>query len=155
MMSYRKAYIGVIFLFVLLCNATVVEANEGSKPHHISLFVGSTKIDTEGSGATFGIDYEYRVSRFLGLGVVTEYAQGELDAWTTLAVADMHITDRWIVQAGPGFERAEGHERFVGRIGFLYEFENEGWTFSPQFHYDIHEASENAYVVGFAVGVPF
>lgn len=125
-------------------------------PHHLSVLVGNTDLDNEGSGFTLGFDYEYRVNDVLGLGVVAEYARGDLEAWTYLLVADIHITNQWILQVGPGTEHTDKHDLFVARFGTLYEFEFEGgWTLAPQIHYDYHDGGDDAIVYGVALGMAF
>ncbi|WP_445659599.1 hypothetical protein [Alteromonas mediterranea] len=84
-----------------------------------------------------------------------EYAFGSLDALTALAVADIHLTDQFIIQVGPGYEYTSEHEFFVSRLGALYEFRYSGYTFSPQFHFDYHEGVGSSKVAGLAVGFDF
>jgi hypothetical protein len=124
-------------------------------PHHLSVLLADTRVSNEDRSATFGIDYEYRVSPLIGLGTVVERAFGELDATTILAVADIHIYEGFIMQVGPGFEAAEGERIFVARAGILYEFEYENFTLSPQLHWDYHRRNENAVVVAIALGFAF
>lgn len=50
-------------------------------PNHLSVLLAGTSND-EGTAPTIGLDYEYRVDDFTGLGAVVEYAGDELDAWT-------------------------------------------------------------------------
>ena len=125
-------------------------------PHHLSLLSAGTYVDGEDETAiTFGIDYEYRVSELIGLGVVAERALGELDATTVLAVADIHLWKGLAIQVGPGVEFAEGEEFLIGRLGALYEFEiGNKFTVSPQAHYDASEGKD-AIVFGIAVGRAF
>jgi len=59
------------------------------------------------------------------------------------------------MQIGPGYEFAEEENAVVGRVGFLYEFEWDGFTLSPQLHYDYHVGGEDAFVAGFALGFGF
>jgi hypothetical protein len=54
----------------------------------------------------------------LGLGFVAEYAFEDLDAYTYLLVADLHITNRFIAQIGPGVEFHGSHKMEVARLGF-------------------------------------
>ncbi len=123
-------------------------------PHHFSVLTGAT-IEEEESGPTIGLDYEYRVSDFVGLGGVVEYASEDIDATTVLAVADLHLTHQFILQTGPGFEsRGGGDTEFVYRLGVLYEWEWGGRTLSPQLHYDA-TSGEDAVVLALAVGVCF
>jgi len=102
-----------------------------------------------------GIDYEYRVNQLLGLGGGVEKANGELDAVTTLAVADIHLNNGLIFQLGPGYERRHHENVLVSRIGGLYEFEIENFTIPPQLHWDYHEHGPNAVVAGIALGFAF
>jgi len=122
-------------------------------PHHLSVLLSGT-IEEDESAPSIGLDYEYRTSDFLGLGTVVERAFGEIDATTVLAVADLHITNQWIVQTGPGVDFVEGEEEAVYRLGTLYEFERGGFTVSPQVHYD-WTSGENAVVIGLAFGMGF
>lgn len=135
--------------------AEPVSSHEANGPHHLSVLVGGTTIsEVDETATTIGLDYEYRVSDFVGLGMVAEQAFGRVDATTLLAVADLHLTKSFVVQTGPGIEFVDGEENFVARIGALYEFDlGDGLTFSPQIHYDI--SKEDALVFGAAVGLSF
>lgn len=147
----------------MICSFSCVADESGSHhgidhekhPHHFSVLLANTDMDEHGNGFTLGLDYEYRVSDTLGLGAVVEYAASDLEAWTALAVADIHITPQMIMQVGPGFERTPHHRLFVARIGALYEFEFDGWTLSPQLHFDYHDGGDNAVVYGLAFGKSF
>lgn len=139
------------------CASTAEEA-EGDwreEPHHLSLFTGSTMERDESALAT-GVDYEYRVSDFLGVGAVVERTAGDIDALLVLAAFDLHVTNSFVIQTGPGIDFIDDEEHeFVYRLGMLYEWElGDGYTLSPQVHYD-WSSDEDAYVVGLAVGRAF
>lgn len=129
---------------------------EAEGPHHLSLVVAGTHVpDADETAFSLGIDYEYRVSEALGLGLVAEHAFGPLDSTTLLAVADIHLWKGWALQIGPGVEFAEDEEFFLGRLGTLYEFEiGDSFTLAPQVHYDLSEG-EDAIVFGVGVGRAF
>jgi hypothetical protein len=156
-------YFRLLFLSLLLTATAQSEErshhSEGLFEHgrnHLSLFLGGTDIDSEGQGFTSGLDYEYRVNELLGLGAVVEYAGGEIDAWSFLAVADIHIYEGLVAQVGPGFETTSEEDVFITRFGMLYEFEYEsGFTISPQLHYDFHDGAEDGIVFGIALGFAF
>lgn len=124
------------------------------EPHHISLLVGNTVPDEESTAATIGVDYEYRVSDRTGLGGVVEYAGEDLDAITLLVVADIHLTPQFILQTGPGVEFVHSEQEAVIRLGALYEFLMDGYTVSPQLHYDWTSA-EDSVVLALAIGWGF
>lgn len=149
----------IVLLAVLSCSPFTYAKDAGhhwqSAPHHLSALVGTTYTKDHGNAFTLGIDYEYRVSDFLGVGIVAEYAYEDLDAYTYLLVADLHITHNFIAQIGPGVEFHGSHKMEVVRLGFLYEFEASGFTLSPQLHYDYHRNHKSAVVAGLAIGVSF
>ena len=152
-----------VILFVLLILPNAVRASTANEehhhwqqsPHHLSLLVATTNTDEHGDAFTLGVDYEYRVNDFLGIGLVAEYAFGDIEAFTYLAVADLHITNNFIAQVGPGVEFFDGEEIPVARVGLLYEFELSGLTLSPQLHYDYHHDHDDAIVAGLAIGIAF
>jgi len=128
---------------------------KGHSPHHLSIINGGTTILEDGRTAyTVGIDYEYRYSDLLGFGFVAEQAVGNVDAFTFLAVADIHIWKGLAIQVGPGLEFTEEEDGLVFRSGVLYEFEFfDHWTLSPQAHFDF--AHEDSFVFGIAIGRSF
>lgn len=140
-------------LGILMFPAHASEEVHGA--NHLSVFTGNTDFSEHGSGLTLGIDYEYRVSPLLGLGSVIEYAYGSLDALTVLAVADIHVTEQFIVQVGPGFEHSSEHDFAVTRLGALYEYRYHGYTVSPQLHVDYHFGHSSSVVAGLALGFDF
>ena len=147
---------GALLLVTTMPTKAMAESEAGlHMPYHLSIFLGDTHVSGEGDNPTAGIDFEYRVNQLLGIGTVVEYAGGELSASTALAVADIHLHDGWVMQLGPGFEHRHSEEVFVSRVGFLYEFELDHYTFSPQLHWDYHDGEENALVAGFAFGFSF
>lgn len=143
----------IMSLGMMMFPAHGSEAAHG--PNHLSVFTGNTDFSEHGSGLTLGIDYEYRVSPLLGLGSVVEYAYGSLDALTVLAVADIHLTEQFIVQVGPGFEHSSEHDFTVARLGALYEYRYHGFTVSPQLHVDYHFGHGSSVVTGLAIGFDF
>lgn len=146
-------------LCALFCLPTLGHADSAHHfshaPFHVSSIFGDTYINGKGDNETIGIDLEYRVSEFTGLGMVIEHAFGELNATTVLAVADLHLHDGLIMQIGPGYEFIDSESILVSRVGFIYEFEFEGFTVAPQLHWDWHDGHEDAVVAGIALGFGF
>ena len=153
-----------VYLATVLLGASAYASGVGAKenahhwqstPHHLSALVGTTYTKECDNAFTLGIDYEYRLNDFLGVGFVAEYAYVDLDAYTYLLVADLHITNHFIAQIGPGLEFHGSHKMEVARLGLLYEFEMAGITVSPQLHYDYHRNHKSAVVAGLAIGMSF
>lgn len=159
----------MLLSLVLIEGSAVAQEPQGEReemwvthPNHISVLVADTTEhgDEESQSAfTVGVDYEYRVSRFLGLGAVAERAIDPLSTTTALGVADMHAWRGLAFQTGPGFERLgarEGKEtetKFVYRVGALYEVERGRFTVSPQIHLDVaHNSHSLIFAVAFGFG---
>jgi len=155
-MEYLKLTTTAWLACLMLASACVSvdpEHDWREEPHHFSMLFSGT-IEEEESAPSIGLDYEYRASRFLGLGAVVEEAFEDIDATTVIGVADLHLTNQFIVQTGPGVEFVDDEEEFVYRLGVLYEFERDGYTLSPQIHHD-WTSGEDAFVVGIALGFCF
>ena len=117
-----------VYLATVLLGASAYASGVGAKenahhwqstPHHLSALVGTTYTKECDNAFTLGIDYEYRLNDFLGVGFVAEYAYEDLDAYTYLLVADLHITNHFIAQIGPGLEFHGSHKMEVARLGCL------------------------------------
>jgi hypothetical protein len=148
------------------------EAVWHERPNHISVIFGYTWEDGEEENADaemLGIDYEYRMSEFLGPGALVEHAFDPLSATTALAVVDLHVWRGLAIQTGPGVEfidrrierdgeqereQKEQKELFVYRVGVLYEYEEGNLTISPQLHLDVTRDAESL-IFGIALGFAF
>ena len=77
-----------VYLATVLLGASAYASGVGAKenahhwqstPHHLSALVGTTYTKECDNAFTLGIDYEYRLNDFLGVGFVAEYAYEDLD----------------------------------------------------------------------------
>jgi hypothetical protein len=128
---------------------------EDFKPNGIELFVGATLSDGDGE-ASFGIDYERRISQELGLGLMVEYTDGR--EWVIAIPVSLHITESWKIVFALGAELspdevADKHE-FLQRIGTSYEFGFNGWSLAPELNVDF-AGGERKTVVGVSFGWDF
>lgn len=147
--------------------------------NHLSVFAGGTRLEGD-NFLSFGVEYEYRVNAFLGVGILYEHAGGELEADSVLAAVDLHpFGEGLIIQLGLGREYStvtgelhhgdqatrsdEGRIEsvsvdesvLIGRVGVIYEFELDNLTVAPQVHYDAHAGESNSIVYGVSFGINF
>ncbi|MEL7023052.1 MAG: hypothetical protein AAGL69_04840 [Pseudomonadota bacterium] len=121
--------------------------------HHLSLLLGSTElVDSGATGFTYGFDYEYAISRELGVGFVLERAEGDVSSTALFAVADVHITEPLVVQLGPGFEWGEEEDALAFRLGGYYEFDLGQNTLAATVSYDFADSEDDSIVIGFLIG---
>ncbi len=149
------------------------EVEEGEfHDNTLSLFLGGvTNTETDKNGFALGADYERRLSRLLGVGLVAELTiGGERPRDIILVVPlSLHPVRGWRFIVAPGFEikppgAAEGEEgaesedqvlEAVLRLGASYEFELGRYTIAPAFEVDIVKFEEIVLVYGVAFGIGF
>ena len=100
-------------MFLLLVLPALVQAEEVTdeefKRNGFELFAGGTFTDGE-SNASFGMNYERRLTKTFGLGGIVEYTNGR--EWVYALSFSYRITDAWKVMVAPGFEHEEGENTY-------------------------------------------
>ena len=159
--AFARLSIGLLFCVVpvsptLASDHTPTSSHhKGEHRHHLSFLIGGTSVlQASHTGFTYGIDYEYVLTSRLGVGLIVERAEGDVDATSLFAVADIHVTDALVVQVGPGIEFEGGEEIAVGRFGAYYEFDAGPITISPTVSYDVSE-KDDAIIFGILIGRKF
>jgi hypothetical protein len=95
----------------------------GAGTQAVNVFAGGSDEVGDDDGATFGLDYEYRLAPEWGVGGF-----------------------------GPGVERRHDEWSAIARVGTFYEFPlRGGWVLSPAVFYDFTE-HENLLIYGFNLG---
>ena len=147
------------------------EGEEELRANAVGLFFGgTTNTDTDKSGFAFGADYERRLSRLWGIGLLAELTVGEKrprDFVLGLPLS-LHPIGGLRVILAPGLEikppgaEEEGEsgsdEKDVEglvRLGASYEFEVGRYTIAPEFDVDLVRLEEVVLVYGVALGLGF
>lgn len=127
------------------------ENHDSHEPHStVGIFIGDTNEDRR-NGFTVGLEYEYRVSQLLGLGITAEHVAGEFDTNVFVAPIALH-SGPWKVYAGPGIEDGEEGSEFLMRVGLEYGFHFGEYEISPQVDVDFVDG-EQLFVLGVVVGM--
>jgi len=121
-------------------------------PNSMAVFVGVTHEGSE-SGASLAIEYERRLSKSFGVGVVVERTFGNLDFWL-YAVPFAYHSGRWKFYVAPGVADGKHGSESLLRIGAEYAFDFGDWELSPQINGDFVDDNE-AVVLGFTIGRGF
>jgi hypothetical protein len=74
--------------------------------HHMGLLLGNTQEGHE-NGFTIGADYEYRLTKLVGLGGVAEYIGGDFDSFVLSGLFFIHPYRGLRFVLGPGFENRD------------------------------------------------
>jgi hypothetical protein len=122
--------------------------------HHIAVSLGNTHTEEDEDAFTVGVDYEYRLSSLIGVGVLGEYATGGLDTWVVGVPFALHPGAGWRLVAMPGMEIADDETAFLFRVGAGYEFEIERFTLMPEVNADFVDGETNLFF-GASLGVKF
>ena len=132
--------------------------------HHMALIFGNTQNEGDENGLSAGIDYEYRINSWLGVGGLAEYAGGDFEHLLLIAPLFFHPHKGWLFNFSIGTEihkehgDHEGAERtrdWIVRTGVAYQFPlGERYTIGPEFNVDFSD-EETLFVYGLAIGVGF
>lgn len=124
--------------------------NEEEKKSSLSVFIGGTT-NTDATAFTIGLDYQYRINKLIGVGLVLDYATQEIKSLLLAPAAFLHLWHFEIVVA-PGAEFSGDEVSFVFRTGIGYEFELNRFTISPSLLFDTERNEKESLVYGVAFG---
>lgn len=142
----RPAFVAAL-LALALATARAVHAQEGardpgteegtSRRNSLGLFTGIT-LDDDKASFTLGLDYERRLSRQLGVGVLFDRAFDGERIFLVAPALFWHPVGALRLDAAPGVEVNQGDEdEFVFRIAADYDFElTERWSVAPNVNLD-------------------
>jgi hypothetical protein len=125
--------------------------------HHFAVFVGAGVRDEDHteSGFAGGLDYEYRLTPWLGVGLLAEVGTGDLRNVVLAAPIAVHLWRGLRFVAAPGAEISwDGDGEFAIRRGVGYQFPIAYFTIGPEFNADLVDG-EPTYIVGLSFGVGF
>jgi len=145
-------FILVPYLSAPAC-AEETEHHEEFHPNFLALFIGLTSEERRESGLALGIEYEYRLNRSFGIGVLAEHTFGDVDT-TVYAMPFAYHTGRWKVYVAPGIEDGDLGNESLWRVGAEYAFEVGRWEVSPQLDIDFVDG-DTALVLGVTIGKGF
>jgi hypothetical protein len=132
--------------------------------HHMALLLGNTQSEDGENGLSVGVDYEYRINRWLGIGGLVEYSAGDFEHLLLIAPLFIHPYKGWLLNVSLGAEvhkehgDHEGEKRtrdWIVRTGVAYQFHvGERYSIAPEFNVDFSE-HETLLNYGIAFGVGF
>ncbi len=121
--------------------------------NEISIFVGATT-NEDATAATFGVDYQRRLTKLIGLGVIIDHAGGDIGSTLLGPAIFVHFGNFEFVGA-PVVEFSNGESTLTGRLGFAYEIELTRFSLSPTINLDGERSKEFAIVYGLSFGFGF
>jgi hypothetical protein len=126
--------------------AAEVEEEEEFYRHRVSVFLGGASRpeeheDTE-HGFAGGLEYEFRFSRWGGVGALAEAATGDLRDAVVAGLFYLHPWKGLLFTAGPGAELSSHGSEFLFRLGTGYEFEiARRFSITPNFNAGVDEGA--------------
>lgn len=167
--TFQKGHLLLIvasFLFMVWSPVSVAEeAHEGAAHsfhrHHAALFIGNTQNDGSEHGLSVGMEYEYRINQWLGLGGVLEYAAGDFEHLLIAVPLFIHPYEDWLFSVGAGTEIHKNEEENKRKrdwlirtsVGYQFQF-GEKYSITPAFHVDFSE-HETLFIYGVYIGLGF
>ena len=146
-----------LLLFVAMAaNPDAMAESEGIEHRsRLTLFGGVTQ-DGSDTGASFGLEYEYRIRQLWGIGGLAEYAGGDFDSWVIGVPVFIHPYAGWFVTLVPGVEFEDSESSFLFRAGMGYDFDLwPRWSLSPEINADFVEGGDTKLVYGLSLSYAF
>jgi len=128
------------------------EGEEESR-NEIALFLGLTT-NKDATAGTFGVDYQYRLSGPIGLGLVLDHAAGDIKSTLLAPGLFIHLL-KWEFVIAPGIEFVDSETLFVFRGGIAYTIELSHFSIFPNINIDFERGGEIALVYGLSFGMAF
>ena len=151
--KYRVLMLMIGMVYMMSFNVQAEDQGHHDYPTHaIGAFLGGTDEDKGDTEFTFGGEYEFRVSKHVGVGGIVERTpQGHEGDGVTVALAAMHLhpIGALRITGGIGREMVDDHENeTLFRLGASYDFElANSFAIAPTFNVDFVDGKEN-YVFG-------
>lgn len=127
---------------------------EEDKKNGLAVFLGATS-NKDATVFAIGLDYQYRITKLIGVGAVADYASGSIESFLIGPALFLHA---WHFEftIAPTVEFSGGDTAFPFRFGAAYEFElPKGVSISPAVFFDTERNDESALVYGLAFGFEF
>jgi hypothetical protein len=150
-----------VAVFVLTMPVQAPAAEEKHEEHkeahyhrnHVGLFLGNTHEEGE-NDFTIGLDYEYRFSQYMGIGLLIEYVGEPFREGVGLVPLSIHPYKGFRFVVAPGIKPKKDEEKFIWRLGVGYQFPIGNWTIAPEFNLDFTEGRV-VEVYGVSIGYGF
>jgi hypothetical protein len=121
--------------------------------NHVAIFLGAT-VDEDESAFTLGADYERRFSKRFGIGVLADYASGDVRAYVVALPVFLHVTERLKFFVAAGVEDSSHGTESLVKLGVDYGFKVGGLIVAPVFTVDFVDRQE-ILVFGLNIGRSF
>ena len=128
--------------------------DKDSHHHHISVFGGYSSDLSGKGGYKLGIEYEYKVSKIVGLGGTFDFTGADFSIFSYSVGADFYLFDFPLVLGVAG--GAKNHHRkwdpFFRALA-IYDFHVGNFSIGPLLMYDVYSGDKNIISFGASVGI--
>ena len=148
-MKYKQIILVTALLLFLLSPGNIWGQEEEEGPEgksDISLFLGASS-NSEATAFTIGMDYQYRISRLFGVGVILDHATGDFKSTLVAPALFLHVKNLSFTVA-PGAEFSDDETELVMRLGAEYHFEISRFAIIPAIFYDTERNGDPTWVYG-------
>jgi hypothetical protein len=157
-------YICIILILICVASLSNLESfantpanysGEGEEDarNEIAIFLGLTT-NADATAATFGVDYQYRLSPPIGIGLVLDHAAGDIKSTLLAPALFLHLLS-WELTLAPAVEFVDSETSFVFRAGLEYEIKLPYFSISPAINLDSERGGELSLVYGLSFGIEF
>lgn len=147
----------IISLLIVIPINTFGQDNEDVKKeeskNEISFFVGAST-NSETTAFSFGIDYQFRINKVVGVGAIVDVATEDYGSIMLGPAVYLHASKFEFV-VSPTIEFSDDDSTGVLRLGVAYEIELSKFSISPSLNFDTERGGEETLVYGLSFGFVF
>lgn len=146
----------VLFVFVSV-PVSLLAQEEGEKEekegkNEIAVFLGATT-NEDATAFTYGLDYQYRISKLIGVGALVDHAAGDMKSTLVAPAFILHVR-KFSFKIAPGLEFSD-ETTAVLRVGAEYEIKISKIAISPAIFFDTERSEKPSLVYGLSFGFEF
>ena len=147
-------YLNILLLTLPFLSFAQQESNEKEeKRNEVAIGMGGTT-NKEATAFTIGIDYQYRITKLIGVGAIIDHAMADINSTLIAPALFLHAANFEFAIA-PALEFIEEGTVVILRLGVAYGFELSRFSISPGVFWDSERNGESAIVYGLKFGYKF
>jgi hypothetical protein len=149
-MKRLLAIVCLFFLIIMTYAQENEESNKEESKNELSVFLGGTT-NSEASAFTLGMEYQYRLSKVIGLGAFVDIAFGEIKSALAGPAVFLHTWNLEFTIA-PAAEFNDKEIIAALRLGTGYRFKIRKFVVMPALFFDTERNKRPSWVYGLNFG---
>jgi len=154
----QKITLLLFILFVIHSQLKAGGDDHNAHPHHLSIFTGYSSDFKNHHGYKLGIEYEYKINSWMGVGGMMDFTGADFEIFAISAGVDFSPIRKVPFFVGTALgaknEKKDKWKPFVRGVAG-YDFHIGKFSLGPVVMHDFYNARKNILSVGIGFGISF